>query len=220
MKNILLKKKGKIGTMRKIVFSTILCFTVVMFLTVTPYAATNLGILSYWHSDKDLIGRWDKRSIDICFDKLNTDTSFYFVNGMTHGCREWDDVTGITFNRNLSNTSSPIVFYGGTLGQIYESTGLTIDNKLNGVTYYTYTREGIWQYGSSSKTGCKITNAVGYIIDKGHTIEEYRNTCTHELGHALGWFGHSGNSSDIMYSLGTSVTSLTARDVNHLSQIY
>lgn len=102
----------------------------------------------------------------------------------------------------------------------YESTGLTIDNKLNGVTYYTYTREGIWQYGSSSKTGCKITNAVGYIIDKGHTIEEYRNTCTHELGHALGWFGHSGNSSDIMYSLGTSVTSLTARDVNHLSQIY
>ncbi len=166
------------------------------------------------------IGRWDGESVDIYLDKLNSDASFYFFNGMTHGCREWDDVTGMTIDWNTSKPSSPIVFYGGTIEQINNMTNLRVDEKINGVTYTTYSIEGIWQYGNMSKSGRKITKAVGCVIDKGHTIDEYRNTCTHELGHALGWAGHSYNSSDIMYSMGTSVTSLTARDVNHLSQVY
>ena len=62
--------------------------------------------------------------------------------------------------------------------------------------------------------------AVGCIIDKDRTTDQYKKTCTHELGHALGWAGHSSNTSDIMYSAGSSVTSLTSRDKNHLSQDY
>lgn len=88
------------------------------------------------------------------------------------------------------------------------------------LTQRTSSVEGTWTYGSSSKTGRLVVGAVGCIIDKDRTTDQYKKTCTHELGHALGWAGHSSNTSDIMYSAGSSVTSLTSRDKNHLSQVY
>lgn len=207
--------------MKKIILSITLCFLLVIYLTVTPYAATNLGMLSYWHSNSERIGRWDGESVDIYLIKLNPNTSFYFTNGMTHACREWDDVIGMTLNRYTSNSSSPIRFYGGTIDEINRQTEFRVDNSVNGKTRWVVSSvEGIWQYGSMFKTQREITEVVGCVLDKGHTIDEYRNTCTHELGHALGWDGHSYDSSDVMYSMGASVTSLTVRDKNHLSQVY
>lgn len=44
--------------------------------------------------------------------------------------------------------------------------------------------------------------------------------CIHEVGHSLGWFGHSTLSSDIMYSYSTENITLTTRDKNHLVQVY
>ena len=50
----------------------------------------------------------------------------------------------------------------------------------------------------------------------------YSKTATHELGHALGYAGHSTTKGDIMYTSSTSNTTnaLTTRDINHLKQIY
>lgn len=59
-----------------------------------------------------------------------------------------------------------------------------------------------------------------YIKDNSRTLNEYKKTATHELGHSLGWKGHSSNSNDIMYGTASSVTNLTSRDSNHLSQVY
>ena len=69
-------------------------------------------------------------------------------------------------------------------------------------------------------SGVTIYAVEGCIIDKGYTLNQTKKTCTHELGHALGWIGHSGTSSDIMYQSGSSITSLTYRDIQHLSQVY
>lgn len=80
--------------------------------------------------------------------------------------------------------------------------------------------EGTWTYGNTSKTGVLISAVEGCIVDKNHSSNEYKETCTHEMGHALGWSGHSGNSSDIMYAYGSSITTLTTNEKNHLSQVY
>lgn len=46
------------------------------------------------------------------------------------------------------------------------------------------------------------------------------NIVTHELGHALGLFGHSPFKTDIMYPLTDEHSRLSARDVNTLIRIY
>jgi len=46
----------------------------------------------------------------------------------------------------------------------------------------------------------------------------YRTSFTHELGHALGWFGHSPNSQDVMHRSDGRRPVLTIRDIEHLRQ--
>ena len=208
--------------MRKAILAVLLCFSMLTALSTTAFAATNLGTLSYWYSDSDTIGRWDESSVKVYKDKLNSNASFYFSAGMTHACGQWDDVTGMTLTSSSSSsyTSAPIKFHGGTMDEVNAYGEFTVTSSHNGVTQRTSSVEGTWTYGSSSKTGRLVVGAVGCIIDKDRTTDQYKKTCTHELGHALGWAGHSSNTSDIMYSAGSSVTSLTSRDKNHLSQVY
>lgn len=75
-------------------------------------------------------------------------------------------------------------------------------------------------FPSQTITYTGVYAVEGCIIDKEYTLNQTKKTCTHELGHALGWIGHSGTSSDIMYQSGSSITSLTYRDIQHLSQVY
>lgn len=206
--------------MKKAIFSIILCFMLVTTLSNTALAATNLGTLSCWYSDSDYIARWDKSSITVYTNKLNSNGSFYFSMGTYFGCSKWDDALEIKISSSSSDTSAPIKFYGGTRDEVNAFGDVTISQLNNGVTQYTSSVEGTWKYGNTSKTGRLMSSAVGYIIDNGRTTDEYEKTCAHEIGHALGWAGHSSNSSDIMYSYGSSVTSLTTRDSEHLSQVY
>lgn len=52
-----------------------------------------------------------------------------------------------------------------------------------------------------------------------YSAKNYRIMFTHELGHALGYLGHSTSKNDLMYSSGKKDV-LTTRDKRHLSQNY
>ncbi|WP_139902880.1 matrixin family metalloprotease [Clostridium thermarum] len=58
------------------------------------------------------------------------------------------------------------------------------------------------------------------IVEQSRTLNGYKKTATHELGHALGWRGHSSSTTDIMYESASTITELTTRDKEHLMQIY
>lgn len=119
--------------------------------------------------------------------------------------------------------SSSIRFYGGTVAQIEAQTDLTYISGTTGRTVFRGSyEEGTWIYNGTAIAGWVITGVDGYIVDSGtaNTINKNKNTCTHELGHALGWRGHSSNSQDIMYSAISEVTTLTQRDIDHLWQVY
>lgn len=203
----------------------LLSLSIIMLVNNTIAAsAANLGTLSYWHSDKNAIGRWNKSSIKIYYLKLNNKTSFYFSGSIIFAYTAWDDVTGISFtsSSSSSNASSPIQYYGGTVSEINTLGKVTVSSNEAGLTVSTYSVEGTWKYGSTTKEGRLISKAVGCIVDQGsgHTQSQYINTGLHELGHALGWTGHSSSSSDVMYKSNSSVETLTNRDKRHLSQVY
>ena len=80
-----------------------------------------LGTLSYWYSDDDTIGRWNANFIKVCKSKLNTNTSFAFLDGMTYGYDSWGYAIGKTIssgNNNFYNDNPSIRFYGGTRTEI------------------------------------------------------------------------------------------------------
>lgn len=203
--------------LRKKIISIVICIALTVLPTISIQAA-NLGTLSYWYSDSDTIGRWDESSINVNTNRLNSNNTFYFLVAMVHALGQWSTPTGITLTK--TTTTGPIVYYGGTKAEI-DTLGLfTLPASATGATGTTNTTEGTWTYGSTTKTGLKTTYAYGCIVDNGRTADEYKKTATHELGHALGWKGHSSTTTDVMYSQPSSVTTLTSRDKNHLSQVY
>jgi len=98
-----------------------------------------------------------------------------------------------------------------------------------GRTYQNSNYEGKWTYGSSIKQGMKMkAKTYGYVraLDSGTSTykqDRFKNIATHELGHALGWFGHSNTKGDIMYVKNLddgTPTALVTAEKNHLRQAY
>lgn len=209
-----------ICNVKNIVCALVICFLMIAAFSAVAFAATDLGTLSYWYSDGARIARWNESSVGVYVNKLNSNGYFYFAMGISEGCDKWDEVINLTVNYSPLDTSALIQYHGGTIAEINEYGEFALDSSVNGVTRFSSSFEGNWRYGTTSKEGYLLSNIIGCIVDKDHTTDEYRKTCAHELGHALGWLGHSRNINDIMYSFGSDSTSLTTRDANHLSQVY
>ena len=60
-----------------------------------------------------------------------------------------------------------------------------------------------------------------YIIDnENRNVANYQNIFTHEMGHALGFMGHTGSTSSVMYHSVSEISSLTISDKSELQQVY
>ena len=54
----------------------------------------------------------------------------------------------------------------------------------------------------------------------GATENQDKKTAVHELGHALGFFGHITDSTAIMKQGIINIYELTDEDIDHLAQVY
>ena len=195
--------------------------------------------ISYWYSDASSIGYW--QTVPNVYYCLLSGTT-YFNTAMSNGTSKWRNKLGIpvysisTDNDELEflNTNQ-IQFYQGSdeelieLGIFYIS---DIENHNNlGLT--TYNPLGFYmpairvhsllltRNNTTTSYNCyAIQRARGFIRDFGSNTTKYNSVCAHEIGHALGWWGHSSDRSDVMYSPYQGVTSLTDRDKYHLKQVY
>ena len=206
--------------------AVLLVVVLAVVLQVQGYAA-NLGTLRYWESNADWICRWGRGTASIpvttYYEKLNGNSAFAFSTGMQEAAMKWGPVLNSEFYMSTTASSSRIKFYGGTKAQIDKTRIFNREIRENetGMTYYfSLWEEGTWKYGTSTKTGYKTDRVFGAIVDMNRTTAQYKNTCLHEFGHALGWMGHSASSSDIMYSVGSSSTTLTNADKRHIRQVY
>ena len=81
-------------------------------------------------------------------------------------------------------------------------------------------------YQNSFKDVRKQNSQTVYLVNLGQNTYNYYNTAAHELGHALGWIGHSNtpNSEIVMMRSDLanfpSTSPLAFSDTIHLNQVY
>lgn len=218
--------------MRKTGHKRVLSFFALLFLGGAFHlqaVAASLGTLSYWDdAEQNIIYRWGTYSSSIPSDvytsRLNSNVDFYFSTGIIEATNQWNGA----LNSNMTArgaippaSGAQIMYYGGTAAQINALNIFNAVGSVTGLTQISYSDEGTWTYGSSTKTGRKINWTRGYVVDiKGRTANQYINTSIHELGHTVGWGGHASGSSNVMYTYDTSITSLTSIDRRHVKQLY
>ena len=140
--------------------------------------------------------------------------------GFVSAISNWNTALGTTITTTSSESSADIIAYGGTTSEL-AAMGYTLSSTTLGETNWTYYYIGHYTYGGSVKLGAEMAEATICIKDdSGQTTDEYINTCTHELGHALGFFGHASSSSAVMYAFGHSGHTLQTAEINHMAQVY
>ncbi|MCD7948065.1 MAG: peptidoglycan DD-metalloendopeptidase family protein [Oscillospiraceae bacterium] len=190
----------------------------------------DLGTLSNWYADSDIIDRWKISDLKLYREQLvpaggTADNDFYFYSGMTEAREQWAETLGVNIAVTTDKNEANITYYGGTRDAIINSGELPeLPTGVTGLTWVYAVPEGRWTYKkglfSSRKTGFNVVKVVGVIVNSGASQEQTYNTCIHEMGHAMGWDGHSDNTADIMYSRNTTIQTLTDRDKSQLTQVY
>ncbi|MGF2617493.1 matrixin family metalloprotease [Rossellomorea vietnamensis] len=194
---------------------------IVFLLTFTVSSTALAAILGYpmfWESNKATIARW-KSVPDVYYYAVDGSLQGTLPTYVSHARSQWN-TAGVPNYSTTSSSGAEIKIYGGTYTNLKSiEPSLTTDN--TGLMTPTYSYEGEWIANGSTKTGYKFSSAKVYVVYKtGKSGSGYKKTTTHEIGHALGWLGHTSYSSDVMYAYASEITTLTSRDKRHLNQIY
>ena len=193
-------------------------------LTITAHAS---GVLNYWYSNGPRITSWEKSSIDVYTISLNSSFISMLNNAVTNGVNEWSSAS-IPVSKTTSYYSAEIKIYGGLLAEIQAiypafsstSSGLceyassTYDETYYIAPDYAIIKTG-YTFNSSSQAKIYIRQFTGT-----RDWERYYKTATHEIGHGIGWNGHSIYSTDVMYAYSSMIYELTNRDEDHIKQAY
>ena len=180
----------------------------------------NLGPISYWADiESNFVGHWTSDPA-VYKEKLDSDASFYFLNGVSSAISEWNTALGTNIFTTTSESNADIVIYGGTTSEL-AALGYTLSSSHVGYTSWNYSYIGHYTYRNSVKLGAELNNATILIKSiSGKTANGYINTCTHELGHTLGFFGHASSTSAVMYAFDHTGYTLQTAEKNHMAQVY
>lgn len=204
----------------KRVYVALLVCTLSVLLTVPALAATQL---TCWYSNIDEVA-YTPYDGSFCTYQLCTDSAFItkFTNALSNASAQWNVVLPISVGERSESYALNSV-YGGTLSQL-QSRFPTLTYGAGGLTYTDGTVVDKAKYNGSTKKIVKLDVGgklcIVHYENGGLSANVYKTVATHEMGHLLGWKGHSTNTADVLYESATEKYTLTARDKNHLKQVY
>lgn len=173
--------------------------------------------LKYWYSDTNRIGKVKNHYLSYRNYKGGF-TNSDFLKYLKHARSQWSAAGIKTFNGGDNQWTNTINWYGGSKKKLE-----SIEPKLKNfaaITVIDHTPLRTDTYKGKKIYNRKILKAKVYTPKKlFYSAKNYRIMFTHELGHALGYLGHSTSKNDLMYSSGKKDV-LTTRDKRHLSQNY
>jgi len=194
------------------------------------------------------VGVWRAGDINIWVEPIEQQPDgFNFVTRMNTARNAWQNALGITFDGETSLASANIRAYGGHREEIRNHLGREVPfdffNSRYGSTFplpgVIDGHVGTIQAGGITRHVNRLngTGTRGMIMavfsDSGGltSIGDSRNidfatmTAMHELGHALGYMGHSPNSNDVMrgnipVTMRNPNETLNPAEREHLRQVY
>lgn len=183
--------------------------------------STYYGTLQYWNDDNERIGYWASPP-SLYVENMTPSSQFYFESGISSARTQWSSALNISFPTE-EESGADIKIYGLSPTDYYNETGTSWPNNRTGYTISSLYKQGYAVYQGNIKRIDRRCAASIYIIyrpESPRAKNETMKTVVHELGHALGYSGHSPTTTDVMYAGAHSQYILSSSEINHLCQIY
>lgn len=204
-------------------------FVVVIMITVLTVTASAYTSIYYWDSDASQVYPWSSMPVVISRYNIDGSHSSNMSTGYDTARSQWGAVSGISFlNYGAYPGDTDIRCWEGYRSTLNSTFNLSLGTNINGHTINTHSlsADAMYSYNGTTKYLHYSSHASVYIVDRdlisgiSDIGSQYKNVYTHEVGHALGFYGHSTSNNEVMYAYTSGVFSLKTNEKNHLKQFY
>ncbi len=178
--------------------------------------------IDYWFSDANSVGAWPGTSISVYVGTNASYSSLSVTNLKSYlstAMSGWS-ATGKSLSYVSSQSSAKLVVKGITRAEA-KNLGIP-DEAVGSTTARQLTKTATLYYGTTEMSLYRIGSATVYLVESypNQTVAGARKVMTHEMGHALGYFGHYDQGA-VMTTYYENMTSLTPNsdEKNHLKQV-
>ena len=186
-----------------------------------------LNTSSQWYEDCNKIGYWEN-SPKIWYDKMNNNPGFTVTTGFAYAKNAWNNALGLSMTITADESAADIKYYCGTYDELAELgffNGHLLYSVHGTTCILNETAQSTIPVGNQSRQCYRIEEVRGYIMDVNTTDSDYyTHLICHEMGHALGWYGHPfGYHTDwVMFSGDGSEHSivLSDGDIAQIKRLY